>query len=180
VAGSAAELPVTDLLTLDAPRTPRCCGRWSATACGPATTRGRPRGCRARRRRRGPGSRLNLLLTDGAAVWATTWTHALSVRVGAGAVVVASEPCDGSGGWVAVPDRHLVVATPQRCDIHPLDADAPTPPSPSPPVTDPAPEPRSLSRPPRPRPRRARPPDRHGCAPPCPCRPSRSSSEGVA
>ena len=71
-----------------------------------------------------PGSRLNLLLTDGTAIWATTWTHALSVRVEAGAVTVASEPTDGGAGWMAVPDRHLVVATPQRCDVHPLDAAA--------------------------------------------------------
>jgi glutamine amidotransferase len=69
-----------------------------------------------------PGSRLNLLLTDGAAVWATTWTHALSVRVEAGAVTVASEPSDGSKAWVAVPDRHLVVATPHRCEVQPLGA----------------------------------------------------------
>jgi glutamine amidotransferase len=72
-----------------------------------------------------PGSRLNLLLTDGTAIWATTWTHALSVRRGAGAVTLASEPLDASTGWAAVPDRSLVVATPQRCDVRPLDADAP-------------------------------------------------------
>ena len=36
-----------------------------------------------------------------------------------------------------VPDRHLVVATPQGCDIHPLDAAAPTTPATDPPVTDP-------------------------------------------
>ena len=71
-----------------------------------------------------PGSRLNLLLTDGSAVWATTWTHALSVRAAAGAVTVSSEPTDDGPGWTPVPDRHLVVAGPDRCDIRPLDAAA--------------------------------------------------------
>jgi glutamine amidotransferase len=72
-----------------------------------------------------PGSRLNLLLTDGSAVWATTWTHALSVRAQAGAVTVASEPSDPGAGWVAVPDRHLVLATPQQCKVRPLGTLAP-------------------------------------------------------
>lgn len=67
-----------------------------------------------------PGSRLNLLLTDGATVWATTWTHALSVRVRPDAVTVASEPTDPGPGWAAVPDRHLVVAAPGRCELRPL------------------------------------------------------------
>ena len=75
-------LPVTDLLTLDAP---------TDAALLWALVRHRLRAGddparRARRRRRAvaaaaPGSRLNLLLTDGTAVWATAWDHALSVRV---------------------------------------------------------------------------------------------------
>jgi gamma-glutamyl hercynylcysteine S-oxide hydrolase len=69
-------------------------------------------------------SRLNLLLTDGTTIWATTWTHALSVRVGEGAVTVASEPSDAGPGWVAVPDRHLVVATPGGCEVRSLDTGA--------------------------------------------------------
>ena len=126
VAGPAAELPVTDLLTLDAP---------TDSALLWALVRHRLRAgddpaavlVDVVRSVDGaaPGSRLNLLLTDGTAIWATTWTHALSVRRGAGAVTVASEPLDASTGWVAVPDRSLVVATPQRCDVRPLDADAP-------------------------------------------------------
>lgn len=59
-----------------------------------------------------PGSRLNLLLTDGAAIWATAWTHALSVHVTPEAVLVASEPLDERPGWTQVPDRHLLVAGP--------------------------------------------------------------------
>ena len=138
VAGLAAELPVTDLLTLDAPTDSALLWalvrhRLRAGDDPAAVLAGVERAVAAA----APGSRLNLLLTDGAAVWATTWTHALSVRVEAGAVTVASEPSDGSGGWVAVPDRHLVVATPQRCDVHPLDAAAPTTPVTGPPATGP-------------------------------------------
>jgi glutamine amidotransferase len=66
---------------------------------------------RALRRRRGPRSRLNLPLTDSTAIWATTWTPRLGPQ--GRAVTVASEPSDASTGWVAVPDRSLVVATPQ-------------------------------------------------------------------
>ena len=80
--GSPAELPVTDLLTLDAPH-----------RLGAAVGAGAAPAARRRRARRprwpsvvravaaaAPGSRLNLLLTDGAAIWATAWGHALSVR----------------------------------------------------------------------------------------------------
>jgi len=69
-----------------------------------------------------PGARLNLLLTDGTVVVATTWWHALSVRAADGAVTVSSEPTDDGPGWRAVPDRHLVVATPSTVDIRPLEA----------------------------------------------------------
>ena len=181
VAGSAAELPVTDLLTLDAPTDSALLWalvrhRLRAGDDPAAVLAGVVRAVAAA----APGSRLNLLLTDGAAVWATTWTHALSVRVGAGAVTVASEPLDGSGGWVAVPDRHLVVATPQRCDVRPLDADAPTPPPGAPRRRD---EPAAGPRPPVPVPPGAA---QHwharlaGAAGLAPLRHDLQSSEGVA
>jgi glutamine amidotransferase len=64
-----------------------------------------------------PGSRLNLLLTDGLQIAATTAGHALSVRRGAGQVLVSSEPLDGDPGWEPVPDGRLVVATPVHVDI---------------------------------------------------------------
>jgi glutamine amidotransferase len=61
-----------------------------------------------------PDSRLNFLLTDGTQVVATTWTHALWVRRTADAVTVASEPFGPDTGWTEIPDRRLVVASPDR------------------------------------------------------------------
>ncbi|MEV0082658.1 ergothioneine biosynthesis protein EgtC [Saccharopolyspora sp. NPDC050642] len=57
-----------------------------------------------------PDSRLNLLLSDGARLIATTWTHALWVRRAEASVAVASEPFGPEAGWVEVPDRCLLVA----------------------------------------------------------------------
>ncbi|SDY66471.1 glutamine amidotransferase [Saccharopolyspora shandongensis] len=57
-----------------------------------------------------PDSRLNLLLSDGARLIATTWTHALWVRRTETSVAVASEPFGPAAGWVEVPDRCLLVA----------------------------------------------------------------------
>jgi glutamine amidotransferase len=60
-----------------------------------------------------PGSRLNLLLSDGERVIATAVDHALSHRVHPdGAVTVASEPLDDDAAWTAVPDGSLLVARP--------------------------------------------------------------------
>ncbi|MGC4856285.1 ergothioneine biosynthesis protein EgtC [Micromonospora sp. DT4] len=58
-----------------------------------------------------PGSRLNLLLTDGRRVVASTFGHALSVRATADSVVLASEPHDDDPGWRPVPQQRLVAAT---------------------------------------------------------------------
>jgi glutamine amidotransferase len=122
MAGIAAQLPITDLLTLDAPtdaalvwallRDGLRAGRDPAELLATVT---------ATIERAAPGSRLNLLLTDGATIWATTWDHALSVRDRGTAVLVASEPIDHDPGWQAVPDRHLVVARPGELTIRPLD-----------------------------------------------------------
>ena len=85
VAALAAELPVTDLLTLDAPTDSALLWalvrhRLRAGDDPAAVLAGVVRAVAAA----APGSRLNLLLTDGTAIWATTWTHALSVRIGGG------------------------------------------------------------------------------------------------
>lgn len=121
VAGLAAELPVTDLMTLDAPtdaallwalvRHRLRAGKEPGETLADVVTAVAAAA---------PGSRLNLLLTDGAGIWATTWYHALSVRVLPDAVVVASEPLDELPGWTEVPDRHLVVARPGHQDRRPL------------------------------------------------------------
>lgn len=58
-----------------------------------------------------PGSRLNLLLTNGRELVATTWWHSLSVLHTPEAVVVSSEPWDDDPRWSLVDDRSIVVAT---------------------------------------------------------------------
>ncbi|MEY2458271.1 MAG: gamma-glutamyl hercynylcysteine S-oxide hydrolase, partial [Acidimicrobiaceae bacterium] len=62
-----------------------------------------------------PGSRLNLMLTDGATVVATACGDTLFTRRDDSAVVIASEPFDDSPAWQQVPDDSLVVAT--RTDL---------------------------------------------------------------
>ncbi|MFJ9599810.1 ergothioneine biosynthesis protein EgtC [Streptomyces althioticus] len=59
-----------------------------------------------------PEARLNLLLTDGAAVAATAWGDTLwyLARPGGG-TVVASEPYDDDPRWQEVPDRTLLAAS---------------------------------------------------------------------
>lgn len=113
VAPLAAMLPVTDLLTMDAPTD-------SALLCALLRNRlaaGMPpedavAGLVTEVAALAPGSRLNLLLTDGETVYATAWDHALSVLVpGPGEVVVASEPWDDDQRWQSVPESSLVVAT---------------------------------------------------------------------
>ncbi|WP_316525056.1 ergothioneine biosynthesis protein EgtC [Kitasatospora brasiliensis] len=54
--------------------------------------------------------RLNLLLTDGAAIAATTWGDTLYHRALPGlGTVVASEPYDDAPGWTPVPDGSLLL-----------------------------------------------------------------------
>ncbi|MDW8804279.1 ergothioneine biosynthesis protein EgtC [Streptomyces scabiei] len=66
--------------------------------------------------RAAPGSRLNLLLTDGETITATAWGDTLWYRTGPGpGTVVASEPYDDDPHWVEVPDRTLLAAS--RTDV---------------------------------------------------------------
>jgi glutamine amidotransferase len=60
--------------------------------------------------------RLNLLLTDGARVYATRVGNSL-VRRGS---VIVSEPVDDEPGWTEVPDHSVVVLTPDRAEVSPL------------------------------------------------------------
>ena len=123
VASLARRLPVTDLLTLDAPtdsallwalvRSRLAAGESLGCAIGAVTAQ--VLGC-------APGSRLNLLVTDGDALAATTVHHALAVRVGNGAVLICSEPIDQGSGWEPVPDRQLLTATSSAVDVVPIPA----------------------------------------------------------
>ncbi len=67
-----------------------------------------------------PDSRLNLLLTDGSTVYATTWSHALALRRTEDSVTVSSEPFGDDREWEPVPDRHLVVADSRTVRVTPL------------------------------------------------------------
>ncbi|MBP2325581.1 glutamine amidotransferase [Kibdelosporangium banguiense] len=112
VAALASRLPVTDLMTLDAP---------TDAALLWALVRHRLRDGQAPAdavaetvlevENLAPGSRLNLMLTDGRSLVATAWTHSLSTLVTQEAVMIASEPWDTDPRWTPVPDRHIVVAS---------------------------------------------------------------------
>ncbi len=122
----AAQLPVTDLLTLDAPTDSAVL--WAAVRHRLAD--GQPPAAviaevTADVLRVAPGSRLNLLLTDGEQVVGTAVTHALSVRRDGCSLLVASEPTDTDPGWVVVPDGHLLVATPSAHDVFPIRTEEP-------------------------------------------------------
>ncbi|XVV16969.1 ergothioneine biosynthesis protein EgtC [Actinoplanes sp. CA-131856] len=121
VAKLAATLPTTDLLTLEAPTDSALLWalvrdrlRTSSPAEAVASTVADVEAV-------APGSRLNLLLTDGTTIVATTVGHSLSVRRGDG-VTVSSEPLDDSSEWQPVPDRHLLVATASDLALTPLGA----------------------------------------------------------
>lgn len=113
----AGQLPVEDLLTLDAP---------TDSALVWALVRHRLRDGASPSEAvadtvtelaaHAPGSRLNLLLTDGVTGVATTFGHALSLRRDAGAVLLASEPCDTDPAWQPLPDGQLVTVTTSTVD----------------------------------------------------------------
>ncbi len=67
-----------------------------------------------------PGSRLNVVLTDGEQLVATTWTHSLWVRRTADSITVSSEPFGGDE-WDEVPDYSLLVATATTLRITPME-----------------------------------------------------------
>jgi glutamine amidotransferase len=67
-----------------------------------------------------PNACLNMLATDGTQIVATTWAETLCYRTYDDGVLVASEPHDDELGWVAVPDRHVIVADALGVDVRPL------------------------------------------------------------
>jgi glutamine amidotransferase len=110
VAKLAGTLPVTDLLTLEAATDAALL--WAMVrhrlreGADPAAAMAETV---AEVLVQAPDSRLNLLLTDGTTIVASTVGHALSVR-GGDSVLVASEPLDDDPAWQAVDDRTLLVA----------------------------------------------------------------------
>ncbi|GAA4594459.1 ergothioneine biosynthesis protein EgtC [Planotetraspora phitsanulokensis] len=66
-----------------------------------------------------PGARLNLLVCGGAELAATTWGDTLFAHLGQG-VLIASEPLDDRSGWQAVPDRNLLLASPDGVLVTPI------------------------------------------------------------
>ncbi|WP_433382069.1 ergothioneine biosynthesis protein EgtC [Actinoplanes sp. CA-142083] len=117
----AGTLPPVDLLTLDAPtdaallwvlvRDRLRAGSPPAQAVADVV---------ADVLRSAPGSRLNLLLTDGESLVATTVGHSLSVLSRPEAVVVASEPLDDRPAWRPVPEGTLLRATATALTLAPL------------------------------------------------------------
>lgn len=72
-----------------------------------------------------PGTRLNLLATDGQVVAATAWGDTLVWRALDGGVVVASEESDDGPGWSDVPDRSLLLVTVDGVTVTPLQEGTP-------------------------------------------------------
>ncbi|GGL45149.1 ergothioneine biosynthesis protein EgtC [Nocardia jinanensis] len=68
-----------------------------------------------------PDARVNLLLGDGARLWATTCYHSLYALIGDDFAVLASEPYDDDTRWRQLPDRSLVHAEPGGLSIETLE-----------------------------------------------------------
>ncbi|SDY91640.1 glutamine amidotransferase [Micromonospora pattaloongensis] len=114
----AERLPVRDLLTVDAPTDSALIwamirDRLRAGATAPAALAETA----VRVAAAAPGSRLNLLLTDGEIAAATTVGHSLWARRDDAAVLLSSEPLDGEPAWTPLPDGHLIVATGAALDV---------------------------------------------------------------
>ncbi|TQS30468.1 ergothioneine biosynthesis protein EgtC [Microbispora sp. KK1-11] len=67
-----------------------------------------------------PEARLNLLVTGGSHLAAVAWGDTLFTHLEEG-VLVASEPLDDRPGWRAVPDRSLLLASPDGVSVTPID-----------------------------------------------------------
>lgn len=118
VAKLASRLSVRDLLTLEAPTDSALL--WALVRhrlVGGASLGSALAAVTTQVLAAAPGSRLNLLVTDGTAVAATAVHHALAVRIADGGVLVSSEPTDSSAGWEIVPEGHLLTATPSTVDV---------------------------------------------------------------
>lgn len=123
VAKLAERLPATDLLTLDAPTDSALLWaliRHRLRAGEPAADA--VRATLAEVIAAAPGSRLNVLLTDGTQVVASAWWHSLAVRRTGDSVLIASEPSDPDDpSWQQVPDRRLLLATRETLEVTDLE-----------------------------------------------------------
>jgi glutamine amidotransferase len=138
----AEALPVTELLTLDAPMDSALLWGliqdrlYSGSAADSGSSAAEAVASVVRDvAAAAPESRLNVVLTDGEQIVATTWTHSLWVRRTAESVAVSSEPWTADG-WEEVPDRSLVLATKASFAITPLTPGTPLPPPPDEPPTE--------------------------------------------
>lgn len=123
VAALASRLPVTDLLTLDAPTDSALLWALVRHRLAAGASLGRALSAVAAQvQAHAPGSRLNLLLTDGTELAATVAGHTLAMRTGDAAVLVCSEPIDQLPGWQPVPERSLLIVTPSTVDVAPIPA----------------------------------------------------------
>jgi glutamine amidotransferase len=116
-------LPAADLLAVES----RCDSAlvWAVVQAalregsgqGPALARSTARLAQA-----APGSRLNLLLTDGSQIAATAWGDTLWYLHAPGrSLTVASEPHDDDPRWREVPDRHVLTGTPASVHLAALE-----------------------------------------------------------
>jgi glutamine amidotransferase len=126
VAGPAGTLPVRDLVTLDAPTDSALLWALARARLRAGAAPGEALAAVvAEISAAAPGSRLNLLLTDGETIAATVHGHSLSYRAHPGErVLVASEPLDADPGWIPVPDRSLLIAAPTAATITALEGAA--------------------------------------------------------
>lgn len=122
VAALARELPVVDLMTLEAPTDSVLVWALTRNLLREGVDLGKAvSAVSADVTAAAPGSRLNLIATDGETIAATTWEHSLSVLHADGRVLVSSEPTDPDDArWRSVPDRHLVLASTTDVQISPL------------------------------------------------------------
>jgi glutamine amidotransferase len=118
VVAIAERLPTLDLLTLDAPTDSALLWALVRARLRAGATLGAALTETVREvRNAAPGSRLNLLLTDGADLAAPALGHSLWLRHSEGSVTVASEPLDAEPGWQPVHEGRLVTATTAGPDV---------------------------------------------------------------
>ena len=121
MAALAQQLPVTDLLMMDAPTDSALLWALLRARLDRYAPAEAVAGLVCEVGAAAPGSRLNLLVSDGTQLLATTWMHALSYLQGPDYVVIASEPYDDDPAWQPVPDHHLVTARPGNVTVTELE-----------------------------------------------------------